>query len=52
VVKNQAVSAGDLGSILGSGGSLEGGNGYLFQYSCRGNPMDRGAWLSTVHGVV
>ena len=52
MVKNQAVSAGDLGSILGSGRSLEGENGYLLQYSCRGNPLDRGAWLATVHGVV
>ena len=27
------------------------GNGYLFQYSCLGNPMDRGVWQATVHGV-
>ena len=26
-------------------------NGNPFQYSCLGNPMDRGAWLSIVHGV-
>ena len=28
-----------------------GGHGNPLQYSCLGNPMDRGAWLSTVHGV-
>ena len=27
------------------------GNGNLLQYSCLGNPMDRGAWWATVHGV-
>ena len=27
------------------------GNGNLLQYSCLGNPMDRGTWLATVHGV-
>ena len=27
------------------------GNGNSFQYSCQGNPMDRGAWLVTIHGV-
>ena len=27
------------------------GNGYALQYSCLGNPMDRGAWRATVHGV-
>ena len=27
------------------------GNGNPFQYSCLGNPMDRGAWQATVHGV-
>ena len=29
----------------------EKGNGYLFQYSCLENSMDRGAWRATVHGV-
>ena len=28
-----------------------GGNGNPFQYSCLGNPMDRGAWQATVHGI-
>ena len=27
------------------------GNGNLLQYSCLGNPMDRGAWQPTVHGA-
>ena len=47
-------NAGDLGSILGSGRSPEMGNVYPLQYSCLGNPMDRGAsvdWQATVHGV-
>ena len=34
--------------ILGSGGSPGEGNGNPFQYSCLGNPMDRGAWRATV----
>ena len=28
------------------------GNGNPLQYSCLGNPMDRGAWQATVHGVI
>ena len=41
----------NAGSILGSGRSPGGGNGYSLQYSCLGNPMDRGARQPTVHGV-
>ena len=41
----------DAGSIPGLGRSPGGGNGNLFQYSCLGNPMDRGALWATVHGV-
>ena len=37
--------------IPGSGRSPGGGNGNPFQYSCLENPMDRGAWWATVHGV-
>ena len=37
--------------IRGSERSLGGGNGNLLQYSCLEEPMDRGAWRSTVHGV-
>ena len=54
VVKNPPAStgnAGDLGSIPGSGSSPRGVNGNIFQYSCLGNSMDRGAWWATVHGV-
>ena len=47
VVKNCPANAGDIDSISGSGRSLEGGNGYLLQYSCLENPMDRGAWWAT-----
>ena len=43
--------AGDTGSIPGSGRSPGGGHGDTFQYSCLENPMDRGAWQATVHGV-
>ena len=43
--------AGDVGSIPESGRSPEGGNGNPFQYYCLENPMDRGAWWATVHGV-
>ena len=55
VVKNLPANAGDtgdLGSIPGSGRSPGKGNGNLLQDSCLGNPMDRGAWQATVHGVV
>ena len=49
--KVSACSAGDLGSILGSGRSPEEGNGKPSQYSCLENSMDGGAWYATVHGV-
>ena len=49
--KESACSAGDLGSIPGSGRSSEEGNGKPLQYSCLENPMDRGAWQGTVHGA-
>ena len=54
VVKNlpaNARDAGDLGSIPGSGRSPGEGNDNPFQYPCLGNPMDRGAWWATGHGV-
>ena len=54
VVKNPATNAGDVGdesSVLGLGRSLGEGNGYPPQYSCLENPVDRGAWWATVHGV-
>ena len=43
--------AGDSGSILGWERSPGGGHGSPLQYSCLGNPVDRGAWWCTVHGV-
>ena len=54
VVKNPPANAGDLrdeGLIPGSGRSPGGGHGNPLQYSCLENPMDRGAWWATVHGV-
>ena len=50
-VKVSACNAGDLGSIPGLGRSPGEGNGNPLQYSCLENPMDRGAWWATVHGV-
>ena len=50
-VKNLPASPGDMGAILGSGGSPGEGNGNPFHYSCLENPMDRGAWWATVHRV-
>ena len=52
VVKNLPANTGDAGSIPGLGRSPGGGNGNLLQYSCLGNPMDRGAWWAIVQGVV
>ena len=43
--------AGDKGLIPGSGRSPGAGNGNPLQYSCLGNPMDRGAWWTIVHRV-
>ena len=50
-VKNLPASAGHASSVPGSGGSPGEGNCSLFQYSCLENPMHRGAWWATVHGV-
>ena len=50
-VKASACNAGELGSIPGSGRSPGEGNGNPLQYSCLENPMDRGVWWATVHGV-
>ena len=54
MVKNPSASAGDVrdtGSIPGSERFLGGGHGNLFQFSCLGNLMDRGAWQPTVQRV-
>ena len=49
VVKNLPANAGHAGSIPGLGRSPGEGNDDLLHYSCLRNPMDRGAWLATVH---
>ena len=51
MVKNLPANAGDPGLISESGRSPEEGNGNPLQYFCLGNPVDRGAWWSTVSGV-
>ena len=55
VIKNLPANAGDAGAVgwmPGSGRSPGEGNSNPLQYSCLGNPMDRGAWWVTVHGVM
>ena len=52
--KESACNTGDLrdpGSIPGLGRSPGGGHGTPLQYSCLENPMDRGAWQTTVYRV-
>ena len=49
--KESACNAGDLGSISGWARAPGEGSGNPLQYSCLGNPMDRGAWQATVHGM-
>ena len=49
--KESVCNAGDLGLIPGLGRAPGEGNGNPFQYSCLGNPMDRGAWRAAVRGV-
>ena len=51
VGKESACKSGDPSSIPGSGRSSREGNGNPLQYSCLKNPIDRGAWQATVHGV-
>ena len=54
VVKNLPANAGDIrdmGLIPGSGRSPGGGHGSPLQFSCLENPMDRGAWWTTLHRV-
>ena len=50
-VKYPSAKAGDAALIPGLGRSLEERNGNPLQYSCLGNPMDRGAWWAAIHGV-
>ena len=49
--RESACYAGDPDSISGSGRSPGEVNGYPLQFSCLQNPMDRGVWQATVHGV-
>ena len=54
VVKNLPANsgdAGDMGLISRLGKSPGGGHGNPLEYSCLENPIDRGAWRATVHGV-
>ena len=54
VIKNLLANAGDTedtGSVPGSGRSSGGGNSNPLQYSCLGDPTDRGAWPAAVQGV-
>ena len=51
MVKDLPANGGDAGLIPGSGRFPGEGNGNPLQYSCLENPMDGGAWWSTVHGV-
>ena len=48
--KNPLANAVDMGLFPGLGRSPGEGNGHPLQYSCLGNPIDRGAWQATVHG--
>ena len=50
-VKNPTCNAGNVGSIPESGRSPGEGNCNPLQYSYPGNPLDKGAWWATVHGV-
>ena len=49
--KESTCNAGDTGLITGSGRFPGGGHSNPLQYFCLENPMDRGAWWTTVHGV-
>ena len=49
--RKSACNAEDPGLIPGSGRSPAEGNSNPLQYSCLENPMDRGAWRATPHGV-
>ena len=51
MLTNLPSNAGDMGSIPGSRRSPEEGNGNPFQFSCMGNPKNKGDWRSIAHGV-
>ena len=50
MVKNLPANMGNPGSIPGLGRAPGEENGNPLQYSCMGNPMDRGVWWAAVHG--
>ena len=50
-IQETAYNKKDQGSIPGSGRSPGEGKGNPLQYSCPENPMDKGAWWATVHGI-
>ena len=52
MAKNLPANAGDMSLIPVLGRSPGGGNGNALRYSCLENPMDRGLWRATVHGLV
>ena len=52
VVKNLPANSGDAGSIPGLGRSPGEGIVNPLQYSCLENPVKRGAWQATIHGVI
>ena len=51
VVKNPPANTGDTGSIPVPGRSPGEGNGNPLRYTCLENPMERGAWWASAHGV-
>ena len=51
ILSTNAGDTGDMGSLPRSGRSPGGGHRNPLQYSCLGNPMDRGAWWVTVHRI-
>ena len=51
VAKNLPANVGDVGSIPELGRSSREGNGNPLEYSCLGNPVERGVWQATVCGV-
>ena len=51
MVKNPPANVGDAGFFLDPGRCPGEGNDNPLQYSCLGNPMNRGAWRATVHGI-
>ena len=50
-MQEAACNIGDLGLVSGLGRSPGEGSGNPLQYSCLGNPIDRGFWWAIVHGV-